>query len=170
MKHSVQMTAARLLLAAATAAMASCGDIADTQTVGTQTADVTTAAVTEADENRVSDDLPEMECGGKTVSILIREEIGYEFDTEQTGDLMDDIVYERNRAVSERFNLTLDYINQPGLWADKASYQALITNTVLAGDSTYDIVTGQSNIVLPLATEGIYLDMADAQYIDYSKP
>ena len=46
----------------------------------------------------------------------------------------------------------------------------MITNTVLAGDSTFDIITGQSNIVLPLATENIYLDLANAKYIDYTKP
>jgi len=169
MKHSVQMTA-MLLLLAASAALASCGDASVGQAEDTQAGTTGSVAVTETDDNRVSDDLPEMDYAGQTVNILIREEVNYEFDTAQTGELMDDIVYERNRAVSERFNLTLDYINQPGLWADKASYQALITNTVLAGDSTYDIVTGQSNIVLPLAPEGIYLDMADAEYIDYSKP
>lgn len=158
-----------MLLLAASVAAVSCG--------GGDTAAETTAAVTDAatqavteDDNRISDDLPEMDYGGDSVTILYREEVAYEFDTEQTGELMDDVVYDRNRAVSERFNLTLDYVGMPGLWANKDTYRGVITNTVLAGDSTYDIVTGQSNIVLPLATENIYLDMTDAKYIDFSKP
>ena len=157
-----------VLLLAAAAATASCGG-------GDTTAD-TTAAVTEktaetvVDDNRVNDALPEMDYEGDSVTILYREEVAYEFDTEQTGEPVDDAVYDRNRAISERFNLTLDYMGRPGLWPTQAEYKGLITNTVLAGDSTFDIITGQSNIVLPLATENIYLDLADAKYIDYSKP
>lgn len=161
-------TLAWLLLLAAAAATASCG--------GGDTTSDSTAAVTEKttetviEDNRVSDDLPEMNYEGDSVTILYREEVAYEFDTEQTGEPVDDAVYDRNRAISERFNLTLDYMGRPGLWATEAEYKGLITNTVLAGDSTFDIITGQSNIVLPLATENIYLDLADAKYIDYSKP
>lgn len=161
-------TLAWVLLLAAAAATASCG--------GGDTAAETTAAVTEktaetvVDDNRVNDNLPEMDYGGDSVTILYREEVAYEFDTEQTGEPVDDAVYDRNRAISERFNLTLDYMGRPGLWTTQTEYQGLITNTVLAGDSTFDIITGQSNIVLPLATENIYLDLADAKYIDYSKP
>ena len=158
-----------LLLGASVWAV-SCGS-RETAVTGEQTGETTGAAdVTAVDEYRVSDNLPEMDYNGDSVTILYREEVAYEFDTEQTGELMDDVVYERNRAVSERFNLVLDYVGMPGLWADKDTYCGVISNTVLAGDSTYDIVTGQSNIVLPLATENIYLDMSDAKYIDFSQP
>lgn len=167
MKSSKSLFAWLLLLTVAAAV--SCGD-ADAGVTETTPAVTDTAAVTEADDGRVKDALPAIDYDGDEVSILYREEVAYEFATEQTGELMDDVVYNRNLAVSERFNLTLNYIGMPGLWADASSYRGTIENTVLAGDSTYDIVTGQSNIVLPLATENIYLDMMDAKYIDYSKP
>ena len=167
MKATTRLFAWGLLLAVA-AATASCGG---GETSAETTAAVTeSAAVTEVDENRVNDNLPEMNYEGDSVTVLYREEVAYEFDTEQTGELMDDIIYERNLAIGERFNLTLDYMGRPGLWATQADYKGLITNTVLAGDSTFDIITGQSNIVLPLATENIYLDLANAKYIDYTKP
>lgn len=163
-----QYALAWMLLAASVLAV-SCGG-GETTTTETTAAVTQAASETAADDNRISDNLPEMDYGGDSVTILYREEVAYEFDTEQTGELMDDVVYDRNRAIGERFNLTLDYFGMPGLWANKDTYCGVITNTVLAGDSTYDIVTGQSNIVLPLATENIYLDMTDAKYIDYSKP
>ena len=161
--------ACALLLCAAISAV-SCGG-GETSVTDTGTAAVTeTGTVSAVDETRVNDDLPDIDYAGDSVTILYREEVGYEFVTEQTGEPVDDAVYDRNREVAERFNLTLDYMGRPGLWANQAEYKGLITNTVLAGDSTFDIITGQSNIVLPLATENIYLDLSEAKYIDYSKP
>ena len=96
--------------------------------------------------------------------------MAYEFDTEQSGDIMDDVVYERNQDIMDRFNLNLEYIVEPGNWAYKDTYQSLITTAVLANDSTYDIVTGQSNIIIPLAVQGMFYDAANAKYIDYSQP
>ena len=40
----------------------------------------------------------------------------------------------------------------------------------MAGDDAYQIVTGQSNIVLPLASQNVFLDVSDPEYIDFSKP
>lgn len=164
-----KQTLAWILLAAASVTAVSCGGGDTAAETGADVTDAATQAVTEED-SRVADNLPEIDYEGDSVTILYREEVAYEFDTEQTGELMDDIIYERNLAIGERFNLILDYVGKPGLWANEKEYKGLITNTVLAGDSTFDIVTGQSNIVLPLATENIYLDLSNAKYIDYSKP
>ena len=134
------------------------------------TAETTSASTTVVDDSRVQDNLPELDLEGRTVNILIREDMAYEFDTEQSGDIMDDVVYERNQDIMDRFNLNLEYIVEPGNWAYKDTYQSLITTAVLANDSTYDIVTGQSNIIIPLAVQGMFYDAANAKYIDYSQP
>ena len=125
---------------------------------------------TSKEDTSVHDDLPARDFNDETITFLVREEMGYEFDAEQTGDVVNDAVFKRNQSISERFNVNLEYIKTPGLWASKADYQALITNSVMAGDNSYDIVTGQSNIVLPLAVQGIYHDLANAEYIDFDKP
>ena len=114
--------------------------------------------------------LPDVKLGGLTVNTLIREEQKQEFDTELDGDVMDDEVYARRRAVEERFDVSLTYAVEPGSWGFKDGYQNIIRGTVLGGDSTYDIVTGQSNIVQPLNVEGVFVNLLDAQYIDLSKP
>ena len=136
-------------------------------TTSPQNPDQTTTA---AEDTSIHDDLPARDFKGETITFLVREELGYEFDAEQTGDVVDDAVFKRNQTMNERFNVNLEYIQTPGLWASKADYQGLITSTVMAGDDTYDIVTGQSNIVLPLAVQGIYHDLANAEYIDFDKP
>ena len=114
--------------------------------------------------------LPEVSLGGLTVNTLIREEQKREFDAELDGDVVDDEVYARNRAIEERFDCAMTFTVEPGSWSFKDGYQNIIRGTVLGGDSTYDIVTGQSNIVQPLNVEGMFANLLDAQYIDLTKP
>ena len=154
-----------LLIAVGSAA--SCG--------GTETDDAVTTApdsseVSSAEDTAVRDSLPELDLEGREFNILIREEVDYEFDTEQTGELMDDVVFERNQNIGERFNLTINYIKKPGLWASASEYQGLISSAVLSGDSVYDIVTGQVNIVMPLAAQHYYIDTSNLQYLDFTQP
>lgn len=125
----------------------------------------TTAAVTRADS--LPDDI---DFGGVTITMLLREEKANEFYAEQTGDIMDTAVYERDREVEERFNCKLDYIMKPGLYATSNEFKAVIRNAVLSGDSTYDIVTGQSNIVQPLNIEGLFVNLLNSEYLDLEKP
>ena len=146
----------------------SCGSADDTDPVTSTQPD--TAESTTEDNSKSSDDLPERNFNGETLTFLVREELGYEFDADQTGDVVDDAVFNRNQKLNDRFNVNLEYIKTPGLWASKSDYQGLITSAVMAGDDTYDIITGQSNIVLPLAVQGIYHDLASAEYIDFDKP
>lgn len=154
-----------LILAGSAVGCGSSGTSSDTTTANS--GNTTTAPV---DDGRVRDDLPEIDMGGKTVNILVREEVDYEFSAEQTGDIIDDAIYKRNADISERFNVNIEYILKPGLWASNAEFQGLISGAVLANDPVYDIVTGQSNIVLPLAQQHYYVDVADQQYLDLTKP
>ena len=114
--------------------------------------------------------LPEVSLGGRTINTLIREEQKREFEADIDGDVIDAEIYNRNLAVEERFDCVLTYAVEPGNWSHHESYQAIIRGTVLGGDSTYDIVTGQSNIVQPLNIENMYANLLDAAYIDLSKP
>ena len=124
----------------------------------------------ETGETRAHDELAAADFGGRTFTILAREETRFEFDTEQDGELVNDAVYNRNRDVGERFNCKVGYVIEPGAWGSKDTYQGLIRNSVMAGDDTYQIVTGQANIVLPLSVDYIYRDLAESQYINFEKP
>lgn len=132
--------------------------------------DTVSAGDDTTDGKKVKDNLPAVDFKGKEFNILIRNEVAYEFDSEQTGELVNDAVYNRNIMVGERFNTTINYISVPGLWTSKNEYQSLITNAVLANDPVYDIVTGQSNVIIPMAAQGLYNEVGDSKYIDFSKP
>ena len=40
----------------------------------------------------------------------------------------------------------------------------------MAQDGSFDLVWGAQYETVPLAAEGMYLDLSDAEYIDYSQP
>jgi len=149
--------------------MASCNSVENAETETAAEGQKESVPETEA-ETKAHDDLPETDMNGGIFNILVRQEKAYEFVAEQTGEVVSDAVFNRDLSLEERFNASIEYIQAPGLWNSTASYQGLITNSVMANDSSYDIVTGQSNIVLPLATNGMYRNLGDSDYIDYSKP
>lgn len=152
----------------------SCGGSSETVQDDGQTAEYTAEAEETAAEMgnniMIKDDLPDLDLRGRQINVLVREEIGYEFSADLDGEVVNDAVYERNRRIGERFNIDLNYVLKPGTWDFRDEYQKLVTGSVLAGDDAYQIVTGQSNIVLPLAAQNVFLDVSDPEYIDFSKP
>ncbi|MBQ3178975.1 MAG: hypothetical protein IJB52_14230 [Clostridia bacterium] len=116
------------------------------------------------------DSLPEMDLGGLTINTLIREEAMDEFSAESSGDVMDTAVYNRNLAIEERFSCKLTYTVELGSWTYAKTFQDTIRGTVMAGDATFDMVTGQSNIVQPLNIEGVFVNLLEEEYLDLEKP
>ncbi len=103
-----------LLIAALTVAgtMLSCGsgDSGNTSdTTAAPDAGETTAAETE--ELGALEQLPTVDYGGHVVNILLNDQderfVDIMTDGEETGDVMNDIVYARNRAVEEKYNVKL---------------------------------------------------------------
>ena len=124
--------------------LAGCGGGETSEETTADTAEATAASET---ESPYLDSLPEMDLGALTINTLIREEAMNEFFAEASGDVMDNAVYERNLGVEERFNCKLTYAVELGSWTYAAAYQDTIRGVVMAGDTLYDMVTGQSNIV-----------------------
>ncbi len=167
----MKKTIGYMLLLALLLQMASCssggGNAAeDTAPTGD---DTTTQSETTA-ETTYLDMLPTTDLGGVTINTLIREECKDEFAADLTGDVIDEAVYNRNLALEERFSCVLDYTIELGSWAYAAPYQDTIRGTVMAGDDTYDMVTGQSNIIQPLNAEGVFVNLLDEDVIDLTKP
>ena len=110
--------------------LASCGEAAgdSSETTGTNDANESSTSVAETAE---SFDVPELDFEGREFVILAcDEDVRYTYieDAEQTGDIMDDAIYERNTKIAERFNINYE-IN---LAADVMGTDA--TNTIMAGD------------------------------------
>ncbi len=160
-----------LLCALLTSALASCG--------GTTPADETTAptgettAPVEEDSPFEKDSLPaDLDFGGESIRVLYRDDVLNAFYVgEQTGDIVDDAVYRANRAVEERLNVKFEITTQAGSAnADRTTYMATITNSVLAGDDVYDMSGVLTYNVPTLIQNGVLLDLTNVKYLDLDKP
>ncbi len=128
-----RITSLALLTALTLTACGGGGSTSETTTASTTAPAETTAEV-------LTDGLPEVDMNGFTLSILHHNRdfmtwchtfLDYE---EQTGDLIEDAIYNRNRDVEERFNCELVIDGEKQVMASN------IQTLVLAGDSTYDII------------------------------
>ncbi len=162
-----------LLLSLLAANLYSCGSTSQAESDAPVSAGIPTTpdkTTAETEEEKITDDLPDVSLDGVTINTLIREEAKDEFDAEMDGDVIDAEVYTRNRTIEERFDCSLTYAIELGSWTYMSTFQEKIRGTVMANDSTFDIVTGQSNIVQPLNVEGVFVNLLDEDYIDLTKP
>lgn len=75
-----------------------------------------------------------MDFSGAEFNIFCRTEWSYEFDPEQDGDVVNDAVYARNRAVEERFGVNFNYHAVDGGWALQDTFLNALTSSVFSGD------------------------------------
>ncbi|MBQ8508848.1 MAG: hypothetical protein IJ493_02965 [Clostridia bacterium] len=163
-------SASFLLALLATAGCTSCGSGesgADTTASGGET---TTAVETDVREG-VKDSLPEgLSFDGATVRIAARDaENYYIFETvgEENGDVVSDAVYARNRSVEERLNVNLEFIH---FGTSAENYMEQVRTVLLSGEDAYDYIGIYQYLGLQHSVEGLFMNLIDAPYIDYSQP
>ena len=165
MKHR-QFTALVSCSAILAASLSSCAG-GTTDETGTQTTS-DPAEVTQK-ENELPFDTGRYD--GVTFSILTPTESEYDYVSEESsGDIVEDAVYKRNIRTENLLGVTLTPVSVPGGWNDRDNYTAKIRNSVIAGDSEYDLVAGMISIVLPLATEGYFLNALTIGKMNFDEP
>ncbi len=113
------------------------------------------------------DSLPELDYGKRSFGIYIdKSGAQYLIAEEENGDLVNDAVFQRNLAIEDRYNLTLNMVeaevNQPC---------AEIKNFIMSGDTTYNMyVNVQHNAMPQMILDGCFVDWNDLEYLDYTKP
>lgn len=172
MKHS-KMTAILTLTALLTASLLSCGT--DGGTPAGSNADNTpesdTAPVTEeldSLEQRmlVDDELEDRDFGGRTFRILGDDAcLDYYIIEQQTGDIMDDTVYERNLAVTERFNIVLE-----AEVFEESQMAKQLKNSVMAADDAYQLFSGHIIYAGNAVCDNVYYNLLEMPHINFSKP
>lgn len=151
-----------LFLVAACAADSSEGKITENM--------ASTAAETEENKDILAY-LPDQDFAGGTMTIMCRTEQLYEFYIEsETGDTIEDAVYKRNMVIEDRYNVDLQTYDIVGDWANLAKYLAAVSNIVMAGDSTYDILTGYQYYIVNAAVQGHMLNLSAQSYLDFTNP
>ena len=161
-----------ILLGALLASAMSCGDSAPTDE-STQTTDAASGDGDVTDETTTeelySDNLGEYDFGGEEFTIYTRTTplfYPYLNVSEETGEVLNDAVYARNRKLEERFNFTFveeyyDYLVE----GNDAPRQYL-----MAGDDTYDLQQGRNVHMFNYASEGFFYKIDELPMIDPSQP
>lgn len=164
-----------LLACLTLAGLASCGDASENSAV--DTANTTTAAVTEAEtepmdsleaRKLVSDDVPELDFGGKDFRIFYQKRYTTDAispDGQESGDVLNDAVYRRNVSMEERFNVKV-----VGIEGEEEAMVSTLMKAVAAGEDAYDLFLGHTMSSGKAALAGYFHNWYDIPYIDFEKP
>ena len=82
---------------------------------------------------------------------------------EETGDVINDSVYSRNKKIEDKYNITISEIVVD-------NFTARINQAVKAGDDMYDLVVPHIKEVAGLAQNGNLLDLFSVPNLDLTKP
>lgn len=135
-----------------------------------------TEVTTETTADTQRDNIPEgTDLGGVTIRVYTRGDTNdTEFDAEATGDIVDDAIYNRNRTIEERLNVTLEYFSNTteDFWGDRNIYMDTVRSSVMANDGSIDIAAGLSLMMPFLAEEGLFYNLLaeDVPYLDLTYP
>ena len=122
------------------------------------------------DESIPTDDLisylPDADYGGYDFNVLIRDQYRtrQDFIFEDQSEVLDDALYRRQRAVEERFGVSIKLI-------ETSSSGEAAVNSIKAGDDEYDLILPHAHIAWSsYAVPGLALDWAKLPYVDLDKP
>ena len=176
MKTKARIISALLLAAMLVPSMIACGgdnSASDAQT--TPAAEETTTVETEPthDENGyLLDEIPEeLDYDGREVNILKwnhYESVDFNVE-EETGDILNDALYNRNRTTEERLNIKLNFPEVTGRDSGGALLNALQAS-IMSGLGAYDTVGCNSTRIANAAAAGQFLNLYNIEYLDFEKP
>ncbi len=173
MNHTKRLLALALALLTIGGAMASCGDQpagnnpSDKQTGGVESKE-TTAAKEEEPTVAMLDTLLDANYNGYEFKTLLNDQderfVDIMTEGEETGDTMNDLVYRRNAAVEEKYNIKIS-----GESDEYGKVNEKLKKTVQAGMYEYDLYFSNS-YAISLASEGFLYLLNDLPNLDLTKP
>ena len=161
---------ALILCGLLTAQLAACGGSSST---GTDTTASSGGADTSASAGETSGVPAGTNLNGETINIWYTTtatsvaETFVDLNPEQTGDMLDDAIYNMNVAIEDKLNVKLNYVNSNTPTSDTGS---VVRTQLLADDTSFDLYHVVQWNASVLAAEGLYLNVADAPYISFDKP
>ena len=117
----------------------------------------------------LSDDLPERDFGKEQFVVVTADDSMDFVDIQQgdTGNLIEDTAYSRDRTVEERFNIDI-VSNDRGTYEEAFTY---VQTQVSAGDSeSMDLVMYHVVSAGGLAINDVLLSWSEVPYVDFDKP
>ena len=139
-----------------------------------QTDNQTTEGSSEATTERIYPDLEAKDYGGYEFTFLTRTLNDPDWTewnhrdisaAEQNGDVLNDAVYNRNKKIEEKYNISIKETVVEG-----NQFTSLIQRAVKAGDDNYDVVCPHIVEFAALAQGGNLLDLYKVPNLDLTKP
>ena len=164
MKKIMALLLAALMLGSALAACSEApAETADT----TAQADTTPEVTTEPEETRIPSGLPEkMDMKGQKFTFYGKTETGV-YAEEETGETVNDLVYDRNRRLQEAYNFTV----YQEILKNQTNPTKDIMASVQAGDDAYQVlIDGPGNSLKNYVTNMLLVDMTTMKYQDFDQP
>lgn len=125
----------------------------------------------EPEETELEDNLPEMDFEGYSFRIGAQDGIYYGramieqvLVDEINGDVVNDAVYNANRAVEDRFKIDLS----PVLFSDENAKS--VQASIQAGDDVYDIFTTHDITMGNMSLTGLFRNVNEIPHLDYTRP
>lgn len=159
---------AMLLAAIMTASMVACaGDTTD------DTADTAAVGETAAVETEAAWEFPDVDYAGGEYRILNFDQLWNMYIhmdmPEQTGEILNDAVYNRNRKVEDELNCVIaekEIVNTTDVPADLTT---IAKNTIMAGADDYDIMCLAISANATLVTEGCLMDLMPIEEFNFEE-
>ena len=128
-------------------------------------------AAAETTTAKILPDVPDKDFGGYTFTFLgnstAYNPYWYSKDLYaegETGDLINDAVYDRNRAIEEKYNIAIKAVLSGTQFNDAKK-------SIQSGDNTYDVFSVPlQGATAQLAQGGMLMDLKTVPYIDLQKP
>jgi len=89
---------------------------------------------------------------------------------EENGDVINDALYRRNRAVENRFNVNIVGIAYPATGSNEGEVANYARRSILSDSNDFDLVVTWSNHLATPAAEGMFVDWHSVPYLNMEKP
>ena len=127
------------------------------------------------DRNSVADTVPsDLKFNGETVTFFTRNDLEhwmYEMDVDTImNNTLYDAIYYRNKTVEERLGITITTIQQPGNYANRATWNDTLRTAVNTNTGDFDAAAIYLSQGSPLAVENMYFNVLGFDHINLDKP
>lgn len=170
MKRKAVSLALAVLLVLSSVSCASETQISEDTSISPSTdTQISEPQTTEINRENATLSLSELDFENTVINFLYVGEAVYAQDVyaDESGDIVDDAVFARNRSVEELLNVTLNPIKYSDSTKETADHLATI---VLAGEDLYDLASVHQGYSKGYVLDGYFHNFANDEYIDFEKP
>ena len=131
-------------------------------------ADDNSGEIPETTVEKITYEVPDLDCGGYTFTSVVREGAVYwksvdMYAGEENGEPINDAVYKRNRFLEDKFNINIQEIRRD----DILSY---VDRIIKSGSNDFDVMYPQSQQAAALVQRGLIHNLHDVPHLNFEKP